>query len=154
MNAEAIRRWDTSTVSQRDAFSYWQDAVISAYLPLETKPQSTRSFSGCIEMASAAHLSLSRVRSRASTVHRTRVGIERAVNDSFYVNLMISGTATVTQAAFSERLRTGHIMIVDTNEPFLLDFREGVDIICVTLEGAWLRRSLSRLGTSTLALNT
>ena len=45
-------------------------------------------------------------------------------------------------------------MIVDTNEPFLLDFREGVDIICVTLEGAWLRRSLSRLGTSTLALNT
>ena len=150
--AEPIIRWDTKTVLQREAFSYWQDAVVSAYLPLETNPLSSADFAGAIELAEGVKLTISTIRSDASQVRRTAMGISTASNDNFFAGLLLSGRSSVCQGGASESLDAGDIMFIDTNRPFVLDFPNGVDIICVTVEPERLRGPLGRHRNSSIAI--
>lgn len=151
--ARPIIRWDTTTVLQNEAFSYWQDAVVSAYLPLETKSLSSAGFCGAIEFGEGVKLTISTIRSHASEVRRTHVGISEASDDRFFVGLMLSGRSSISQGGTSESLEGGDMMLIDTNRPFVLEFPDGVDIVCVTIEGEYLRRALRHYRNPAIAIN-
>lgn len=146
-------RWDTTTVLQKEAFSYWQDAVVSAYLPLETKPLSSAGFSGAIELGVGGKLTVSTIRSHGSEVRRTGAGISKASDDRFFVGLMLSGRSLISQGETSGSLESGDMMLIDTNRPFVLEFPDGVDIVCVTIQGEYLRRALTHYRNPAIAIN-
>lgn len=138
--------WDTAIVAPRDGLEYWRDAVSQAFLPLEPETRLDCAFSGTIEMLKVPRIAVSRVHSLESVVRRTGSGIARRQDGSYFANLVLSGAGTVRQFGRSATVRPGGIILVDTNEPFDLDFTAQLDVVCVTLGAESFRRFLPRDG--------
>ena len=138
--------WDTAVVAPHEGLDYWHHACAQAFLPLEAENLADRPFSGTIEVQVTPHLALSRVRSAESIIRRTGAGIARRRDGSFFVNLLLSGRGTVRQFGRTGSVGPGGILLVDTDEPFALDFTDRVDLLCVTLSAETFRRHLPQSG--------
>ena len=121
-------------------FAYWRDAVCENYLALEPQALSGGCFDGYLNSVSADRLHLSRIKTVAQAVRRTRSGIAAVADGSFFANLQVAGKAIVEQHGNRTRARAGDIVLVDTNQPFSIRFEQGCDIICATIPGDRLRR--------------
>ena len=77
-----------------------------------------------------------------AVVQRTRRGIGRFQDGSFYANLQLHGDAIVEQNGEQAIARPGDIVLVDTNEPFSIRFEHGCDLLCATIPDGSLRRHL------------
>jgi len=138
--------WNMRDVPQPERFAYWREAVCQTYLPLEPEDLSDGAFDGRILGAAGASLHISRVQSVPAVVARTRRGIGKYQDGSFYANLLIAGEAIVEQFGRVSVARPGDIVLLDTNEPFSMRFEEVCDLVCATLPDTGLRRHLQRLG--------
>jgi AraC-like DNA-binding protein len=137
--------WNMRNVPAAERFAYWREAVCQTYLPLEPEDLSAGSFDGTLRSFSGAALQISRVNTVAASIRRTRSGIGRFQDGSFFANLQISGEAVVEQHGQTRIARAGDIVLVDTNEPFAIRFAQGCDLICATLPGDGLRRQLRQM---------
>lgn len=137
--------WNMQDVAPAERFAYWREAVLQTYLPLEPEKIAPDDFDGCITNIGSAALPLSRVQSVPNAIHRTRQGIGRFQDGSFFANLQISGDAIVEQHGQKTLARPGDIVLLDTNEPFAMRFEAGCDLICASIPGARLRRHLQQL---------
>ncbi|MET4803813.1 helix-turn-helix domain-containing protein [Bradyrhizobium sp. LB11.1] len=137
--------WSTGDVQPAERFAYWREAVCQTYLPLEPEELSSGYFDGDLKSISGASLQLSRVRTIASVVRRTRSGIGSFQDGSFFANLQIAGEAVVEQHGTQTLAHAGDIVLVDTNEPFTIRFEQGCNIICANIPGDRLRRHLRQV---------
>lgn len=138
--------WDTAVVAPRDGLEYWRDAVSQAFLPLEPEARREDPFQGRIEMRKTPQIAVSRVQGMESLIRRTGSGIARRQDGSYFANLLLSGAGTVRQFGRGAAVQPGGIILVDTNEPFELDFSGRLDVVCVTLSAQTFRRFLPRGG--------
>jgi AraC-like DNA-binding protein len=136
--------WNMHDVAPAERFAYWREAVCQTYLPLEPEKLLADDFDGSLRSVNAAALQISRVNTVASSIRRTRQGISRFQDGSFFANLQIAGEAMVEQHGERRLARPGDIVLVDTNEPFAIHFAEGCNLICATVPGDRLRRHLHR----------
>jgi len=138
--------WNMRDVPEGQRFAYWREAVCQTYLPLEPEDLSNGTFDGRIHGAAGASLHISRVQSVPATVARTRRGIAKFQDGSFYANLQVRGEAIVEQFGRVSVARPGDVVLLDTNEPFSMRFEQVCDLVCATLPDTGLRRHLQRLG--------
>jgi len=132
--------WNMRDVPPLQRFAYWREAVCQNYLPLEPQALSAGCFDGYLNSVSADRLHVSRIKTVAQAVRRTRGGIAAVEDGSFFANLQVAGEAIVEQHGNRMRARAGDIVLVDTNQPFSIRFEQGCDIICATIPGDRLRR--------------
>ncbi len=134
--------WHMRDVPPAERFAYWREAVCQSFMPLEPEDLSAEAFDGSIEGVAGASLHISRVRSVPAVVQRTRRGIGKFQDGSFYANLQLHGDAVVEQNGEQAIARPGDIVLVDTNEPFSSRFEHGCDLLCATIPDGSLRRHL------------
>lgn len=137
-----IVSWHMRDVPPAERFAYWREAVCQSFMPLEPEDLSDNAFDGSIEGVGGPSLHISRVRSVPAVVERTRRGIGRFLDGSFYANLQLHGDAIVEQNGEQAIARPGDIVLVDTNEPFSIRFERGCDLLCATIPDGDLRRNL------------
>jgi AraC-like DNA-binding protein len=137
--------WNMVDVRAAERFAYWREAVCQTYLPLEPEDLSGGAFDGSINGTAGDSLSISRVKSVAAVIQRTRRGISAFQDGTFYANLQLRGEAMVEQSGQRAIARPGDIVLVDTNEPFSIRFEQGCDLLCAAIPGSRLRQRLQRV---------
>jgi AraC-like DNA-binding protein len=131
---------DTSDVQPRDSFDYWRQSGIQAYLPLEFETQSRTDFQGRMVTNRWNRLKITRIYSSPSIVARTAPCIASRANGAFCASLLLSGSGIVRQDGRMAFAKTGDVILVDSDQPFSLDFSEGVNVVCVGFDGSAVRR--------------
>ncbi|MCP3387832.1 helix-turn-helix domain-containing protein [Bradyrhizobium sp. CCGB12] len=134
--------WHMRDVPPAERFAYWREAVCQSFMPLEPEDLSDNHFDGGIDGVGGTSLHISRVQSVPAVVQRTRRGIGKLLDGSFYANLQLYGDAIVEQNGERAIARPGDIVLVDTNEPFSIRFEHGCDLLCATIPDGSLRRHL------------
>ena len=132
--------WNMRDVPPSQRFAYWREAVCQNYLPLEPQALSNGCFDGSLRSISTDCLHVSRIKTVAQAVYRTRSGIATLADGSFFANLQVAGEAIVEQHGNRMRAQAGDIVLVDTDQPFSIRFEQGCDIVCATIPGDRLRR--------------
>jgi len=134
----------TDTVSARERFDYWRNAICSAVfeIALETPPER---FDARITARSFGPLRFARSESTAYRIARSRREIARAPADHYSIYLQISGETVSVFDRKTITLGTGEIGLYDGREPFH-GMHSGVRAVavvpCAMIErrAPWLRR--------------
>lgn len=122
MQARAGRVWSTADVPAGEAASYWREAVCEAFVQVHVQPGLDAGFTGSMSYKQIGKVGLSTVSSRAQRVHRGRGLIAKADERHLLANIQLAGTGLVSQDERSAVLTPGSLTLVDSAEPYAMEF--------------------------------
>lgn len=134
--------YTTDSVSERERRAFWRDLICDVYVELECEYPREGEFSGQIHFQSLADLELSRVRTDAQDVLRTKSRISRSSQQDFLISLQTAGFGIVEQDGREAHLRPGDFALYDTTRPYRLRFGERFEQLVVKLRRQDLKRRL------------
>jgi AraC-like DNA-binding protein len=139
------RHWSTHSVSPREQFAFWREAVCEAVLNVATEHPGD-GFFGDITCASYRDLRFASFASTAHEVVRTRSHIGRSRDDHYLVSLQRSGASRMFQGNDACELQPGDVGLVDGTRPFRVEFPERVDRVVAVIPHAMLHSRAPWLG--------
>jgi AraC family transcriptional activator of tynA and feaB len=132
------RHWSTHSVSPREQFSYWREAVCEAVLNVTTEHPGD-GFFGDITCTNYGDLRFAAFASTPHEVVRLKSHIGRSQNDHYLVSLQRSGLSRMFQNDEVCELHPGDVGLVDGTRPFRVEFPEQVDRVVAVIPHALLR---------------
>lgn len=117
-----MRSFHLDEISIAERFSYWRDVLCNVYVTLEPETSSRTQFQGVVTDHAFDQIAISTVSSLKQTIARTPKGISRDTNAYCFLNLQVAGTCRTTQNHRTAVTVPGQFTIVDSSEPFLLDY--------------------------------
>ena len=117
------RTWSTSAIAADGQFACWREVICEAFLALSPESDLRDGFTGQVTQWPLGRLDLARIDSRRQRVRRTGRDIDRAPRPGYYANLQVRGSSLLAQHGRETVLRPGDLAVVDTGEPFTMDFR-------------------------------
>jgi AraC family transcriptional activator of tynA and feaB len=147
-----IRHWSTNTISPREQFAFWREAVCEAVLNVATEHPG-EGFFGDITCSQYGDLRFAAFASTPHEIVRLKSHIARSRDEHFLVSLQRSGTSRMFQGEEVCELQPGDVGLVDGTRPFRVEFPEQVDRVVAVIPYAqlysrapWLdRRPLNRI---------
>ena len=115
--------WNIAEQPIRDQFGYWSDVICDVFIPMTPKRSVPGvGFAGGVEARALGEVSRTEVWSQAQrTLHGPReVGLSGG--EFHFVNLMAAGRCRVQQGDRESVVSSGQLWVVDTTEPYFLDF--------------------------------
>lgn len=112
--------FSTDDVSYKDRIEYWQDVACKAFVELNCRPESRKSFSAKIRSGMLAEVGVSLVDTDASVVTRTRTEIARSKNDDILLSVQMAGSTILSQGDRVAKLLPGQFALYDTQQPYSL----------------------------------
>ena len=138
-----MKVWSTDQVPEKQALSYWKDAVCDAFLRVQTEYDDTSRFQGTISSTPIGTLVANDARSQSHIVKRNQHGIGRDRDDWFFVNLHRAGTCSLTQGRHTHTPDVGDFSFHDSTRPFDLRFHDDMALTCfVVPQSALLARTI------------
>ena len=135
--------WSTSATAAAGQFACWRELICEAFLALSPESDLREGFTGRVTQWPLGRLDLARIDSQRQRVHRTGRDIERAPRPGFYANLQVRGSSMLTQHGRETVLAPGDLAVVDTSEPFTMDFRTDFQQLTLFVPGALLETQTS-----------
>lgn len=139
------RHWTTHSVSPREQFAYWREAVCEAVLNVATEHPGDEFF-GDITCASYRDLRFASFASTPHEVVRTKSHIARSHDAHFLVSLQRNGASRMFQGTDVCELQPGDVGLVDGTRPFRVEFPERVDRVVAVIPHAMLYSRAPWLG--------
>ena len=115
-------RYNTSGLSGRDQFSFWQESVCEVFVRLGCETDVKGKFEGGIKVERLPRISVSSVFSDKLTVHRRKKDIARSGDDCFLLNLQLKNTCVVSQHDRMAELHPGDLALYSSTDPYTLIF--------------------------------
>jgi len=147
-----VRHWSTNTVSPREQFAFWREAVCEAVLNVATEHPGERFF-GNITCSQYGDLRFAAFASTPHEVVRSKSHITRSRDAHYLVSLQRSGASRMFQGEDMCELQPGDVGLVDGTRPFRVEFPQTVDRVVAVIpheqlhsRAPWLdRRPLNRI---------
>ncbi|GAA3342127.1 helix-turn-helix domain-containing protein [Amorphoplanes nipponensis] len=114
--------WSTSAAPPAGQFACWRELICEAFLALSPESDLRDGFAGRVTQWPLGRLDLARIASQRQRVRRTGRDIARARRPGYYANLQITGASVVAQQGRRTVLEPGDLTLLDTDEPFTMDF--------------------------------
>jgi AraC family transcriptional activator of tynA and feaB len=114
--------WTTLATRPAGQFAHWRELICAAFLALTPESDLREGFAGTVTQWPLGRLNLARIDSQRQTVRRTGDDITRTPIRGYYANLQVRGTGLVAQQDRVAVLRPGDLAVVDTAEPFAMEF--------------------------------
>jgi AraC family transcriptional regulator, positive regulator of tynA and feaB len=140
IGATSHRRWSTVDVEPRKALAYWIDTICQSFLEIDIEtPEQTR-FEAQLDSADFGPGQLYVVQARAQRVRRTPARIARSSQSQPYALLMQlrQGRGVFRQYGRECDLQVGDCVVVDCNEPYLLDCLGATRSVVMRFPQSWL----------------
>jgi len=116
--------WDTSAVAPAEQFDLYRSGLCASFAKLTPNIQNKQEpFQAILDMWSDERQSLTRMRTQAHKVRRTRQDIVAAEDDHVYLNFLVSGRMAVSQEGNVRKMRANDLMIIDNGRLFEADIQ-------------------------------
>jgi AraC family transcriptional regulator, positive regulator of tynA and feaB len=115
--------WDTAQRPAREQFGFWREVICEAFVPL-TPSETVKSvgFVGEVETRELGHVNRARIRSSPQLTAHGPLDVSRTDSAHYFVNLQLAGRCLVRQGREESLVEPGRFTVVDTTEPYFLDF--------------------------------
>jgi AraC-like DNA-binding protein len=115
--------WDIAERPAKEQFEYWHDVICDVFIPMTPQRlQNGNGFSGRVEARPYGVVTRTDVASDAQrTIHGPRE-VARSNGDFYFVNLVLDGRCHMWQNGRESTASAGQLAVVDTTEPYYLDF--------------------------------
>ncbi|MEM9257830.1 MAG: AraC family transcriptional regulator [Pseudomonadota bacterium] len=131
-----------AAIRAEDRLHTWHQALCETFTELLPEMAYDDSCNGLIETVNYADLRISRITADAQRVHRGDQQIRRAGSDMIKFNVHIGGTGRVLHQSGTTELAVGDCMLVDPNQPYVLEFNSAFRQLCVQIPAWSLRERL------------
>ncbi|MCK9510514.1 MAG: AraC family transcriptional regulator [Pigmentiphaga sp.] len=138
-----LKVWDTRGLAPRQALTFWNEAVCSAFLDVRTESQRTaRSFRASLQALDFGSLAVNRLRAQSYRVIR---GTEGGSAGWVFVNLHQRGRCRLRQHGREHWIEAGGVSLNLGDAPFDFDFDGQVAMTCLRLPLSGLAARTGRL---------
>lgn len=128
-----VRTWDTVAVPASEQFAFWRDVVCEAFVPLAPARKDAGPFAGRLTARRRGPMVVTRIQAQAVTAHRTPELVRRRAGDVAYLNLQTGSKGVVRQGGrFASQLK-GDLIVLDSTQPFELEFTDRWSQICIAI---------------------
>jgi len=142
--------WDIARRPAGEQFGYWREVICEAFVPLAPERTTDRAgFPSQVEERPLGTLNRARIRSQPQRVAHGRREVGRSRGAYYFVNLQLAGRCAVRQGRAESILSRGQFAVLDTTEPYYLDFDSDWRMLSFRVPHEQLRGRLAdpRLGT-------
>jgi AraC-like DNA-binding protein len=115
--------WDIARRPAGEQFGYWREVICQAFVPLAPERTTDRAgFPSQVEERALGTLNRARIRSQPQRVAHGRREVGRSRGAYYFVNLQLAGRCAVRQGRAESIVTRGQFAVLDTTEPYYLDF--------------------------------
>ena len=132
-----VRHWSTESVSPREQFAFWREAVCEAVLNVGTEHPG-EGFFGDITCSNYGDLRFAAFASTPHEIVRLKSHIARSRDAHYLISLQRSGVSRMFQGENACELRPGDVGLVDGTRPFRVEFPRTVDRVVAVIPHAQL----------------
>jgi AraC-like DNA-binding protein len=132
------RLWSTDLVPPRERLGYWTEAVCDAFLEMKVDSTVPGDFAGHLAQRPLGPIDLNQVRASGQEVWRNRQVIARSRRQNFYLLHIHDHRIRVRQRGRETFAGPGHLVLVDSREPYQFSFPDRVDCLSVQIPPGFL----------------
>ncbi len=119
-----MEHFSTESVTERERFSYWREAVCDAYVHLGCEIEQSAGFQGEIKLRRYPNIAVSSVSGGAHDVYRRPQDIARADEEYFLLSLQTANAADITQYGRRAELKRGDCALYCSTDPYHLSLTD------------------------------
>ncbi|WP_172331894.1 helix-turn-helix domain-containing protein [Mangrovicoccus sp. HB161399] len=122
-------KWNTEEQVAEKQFGFWREVVCAAFVALDPRHDGSGKFSGKVSADLVGKVNVCEQVTDNHSVHRTRHEIARMPVECYFVNMQVAGDVRVDHCGRETLVKPGEFYIVDSTEPYSLDYRGGASRI-------------------------
>jgi AraC-like DNA-binding protein len=136
--------WDISAQPAGDQFGYWHDVICQVFVPLTPKRTVRENgFAGRVEARPMATMNRARIHSQPQRTEHGPREVSRSDGEFYFVNLQLTGRCLAQQGSRISMVEPGQFTVVDTTEPYYLDFDSQWEMLSFRIARDQLQHRLS-----------
>ncbi|WP_138471165.1 helix-turn-helix domain-containing protein [Poseidonocella sp. HB161398] len=117
-------KWNTEEQVAEKQFGFWREVVCAAFVSLDPRHDGSGKFSGKVSADLVGKVNVCEQVTDNHSVHRTKHEIAQMPVECYFVNMQVSGDVRVKHCGREALVRPGEFYIVDSTEPYSLDYRD------------------------------
>jgi AraC family transcriptional activator of tynA and feaB len=114
--------WTTLDQPTQHQFSYWKEVLCEAFITLNPTRRTMGGFPGSVTAHPLADINVTTVASATQCVMRGAAEIRKMPLEYYFLNLQLKGECHFAQGGREAIVKPGSFAIVDTTEPYALDY--------------------------------
>ena len=139
---EAIRRWATESVEERQRLAYWMDSICDSFLEMKAQPESRTGFFGSIRQTRLENVAVNEALGSSQAVARDASLIAKGTHNHYYLITQLGSPWSIRHAGRESVLQPGDSVLVDSREPYEFRFPDGLHNLSLQLPLDWVARWL------------
>ncbi|WP_052668758.1 helix-turn-helix domain-containing protein [Nitriliruptor alkaliphilus] len=128
----------------RPRFDWWREEVLDRFLPLDVTAVDASRFTARISDVTIGDMAVVGIDADPQHVRRGRREVARSEGGDWYLLVQEAGSAVVHAGDRSVEMSPGDVVVLDTAQPYVLDFPAHFRQTCVVIPRAWLDTSTDR----------
>jgi len=120
--------WTTQDLPPGQQFGFWREVLCEAFITLDPSRKSQGAFTGSVEAHAVSDVNVTRLLTDEHRVLRGAKEIRKTPLEYYFVNMQIEGDVLAKQRGREALVRPGEFYIVDSTEPYDLDYRSNLEI--------------------------
>lgn len=142
--AREMNVWDTGSLPEKEQFDFYHEVICRAFVPLLPIRAHTRGgFAARVETKLLGDITLASLDSPRQETHHGRAEVAATSGAYYFVNLQLEGSCRTRQRDVDTVVQPGQFTVLDTTEPFYLDFDRDWKMLSFRVPHAALHDQLS-----------
>jgi AraC family transcriptional regulator, positive regulator of tynA and feaB len=149
-----MQAWSTLDFPSHLQFSYWREVLCEAFITLNPERKQAGAFAGTVTAHPLAGVNVTTVSSIDQRVLRGAREIRKMPLEFYFLNLQLKGECHFAQRSREALVKPNEFAIVDTTEPYELDYRGNWELYSFRIPKRMLDPLLANPNQSTATLVT
>jgi AraC family transcriptional regulator, positive regulator of tynA and feaB len=149
-----MQEWSTLDFPSHQQFSYWREVLCEAFITLNPERKREGAFAGTVTAHPVAEVNVTTVSSVDQRVLRGAREIRKMPLEYYFLNLQLKGECRFAQRGREALVKPNGFAIVDTTEPYALDYRGDWELYSFRIPKRMLDPLLANPAQSTSTLVT
>ncbi|MGF6426552.1 helix-turn-helix domain-containing protein [Bradyrhizobium elkanii] len=120
--------WTTHELPPDQQFGFWREVLCQAFITLDPTRTTSGGFSGSVSANLISDINVTRLLTDEHRVTRSSAEIRQTPLEYYFVNMQIRGDVVAKQRGREVHIRPNEFYIVDSTEPYDLDYHSDLEI--------------------------